>query len=304
VTRKNFLIPNIIFDLGQCPIFDHVSNGVVITDQNSTILYTNPAFTRITGYSKQEAKGNNPGLLHSGKHDKKFYQDMWGQITKKGYWEGEIWNRRKSGEIYPEFLTISTVPQEKKKFYYVAIFSDISFLKEDSKKKLHLAFYDPLTKLPNRTLYLDRIKNIIEESKNNKKNKIAIFYMDLDKFKSVNDTYGHYVGDLLLHNIGKRLMSLVRAGDTIARIGGDEFTAILKIEDDTFSASDLAYRILENIEKPFIIEKHKIGISISIGYCFFPKDAKTIEELIKKADKAMYTAKKTGKKVVSYSSIK
>lgn len=282
-------------------VFDYIRNGITITDKNSSILYTNPTFTRITGYSKIEAKGENPAILHSGRHDKKFFETMWKDIVSQGFWEGEIWNRRKSGEIYPEYLTISKLPQrDEDDFLYIAVFSDISYLKKDITEKLHLAFYDPLSELPNRSLFLDRVNQSIENAKNDPDKTIAIFYMDLDKFKHVNDTYGHCVGDELLKIVGKRLASIVRAGDTIARVGGDEFTALLTTAVDKMSISNFAQRILGNIEKPFMIDGNKIDISISIGISSYPKDAFTVEELLTTADKAMYVAKKSGTKIVSY----
>ncbi|MBX9786734.1 MAG: diguanylate cyclase [Alphaproteobacteria bacterium] len=306
MTEDNNSKKSIVIDLSQAPIiFDYINNGVTITDKISTILYTNSAFTRITGYSQEEAKGDNPGMLHSGRHDKKFYENMWAQIINQGFWEGEIWNRRKSGEIYPEYLTISKVPQENEnEFLYIAIFSDITFLKEDIDKKLHLAFFDPLTKLPNRNLYLDRVRQSTENTKRTTGKLVAVFYMDLDKFKSVNDTYGHYVGDELLNFVGMRLSSIVRKGDTIARIGGDEFTVILTNIHDKQSASHFAERIIEAIERPFIIEGHKIEISISIGISFYPDDTDNIDVLLANADEAMYKAKKTGAKIITHDEMK
>jgi diguanylate cyclase (GGDEF)-like protein/PAS domain S-box-containing protein len=293
---------HILINLENHPIiFDYINNGITITDKNSSILYTNPAFTKITGYSKEEAKGENPGILHSGRHDQHFFKDMWQSIINHGFWEGEIWNRRKSGEIYPEYLTISKVPQGAgDDFIYIAVFSDISFLKKDISKKLHLAFYDPLSELPNRRLFLDRINQHIEKAKNDSEKAFAVFYMDLDKFKHVNDTYGHCIGDQLLKMVGKRLTSIVRAGDTIARVGGDEFTVLLTTLPDKASASHFAKRIRDSIEKPFMIDGLKIDVSISIGISFYPEDASTVEELLTTADKAMYIAKKSGTKIVSY----
>ncbi|NNM58539.1 MAG: diguanylate cyclase [Legionellales bacterium] len=279
-------------------VFDYISNGIAITDEHSMILYTNPAFTRITGYTKEEMKGKNPGVLHSGRHEKHFYEEMWDEILKKGFWNGEIWNRRKSGEIYPEFLTISKINQNGANgILYIAIFADISFLKKDISQKLHLAFYDPLTELPNRTLYLDRINKNIETIKNGSEKKFSVFYMDLDKFKQVNDTYGHCVGDKLLKMVGERLASSIRTGDTVARMGGDEFAAIVMLNVDPHSMLSFSRRIIDTIEKPFIIDGHHINISISIGISSYPDDSRNVEALLVSADKAMYIAKKTGTKI-------
>lgn len=285
-------------------IFDFVKNGIAITNEQSVILYTNPAFTTITGYTKEEVKGQNPGMLHSGKHDATFYKALWQDILTKGFWEGEIWNRRKSGQIYPEFLTISKVTQQDtEQFYYIAIFSDITFLKKDINKNMQLAFYDPLTELPNRNLYLDRVNSVIEQAKNQTDKTVAIFYMDLDKFKQVNDTYGHCAGDQLLKMVGERFASITRAGDTIARIGGDEFAAILSANCEMDLVKKFANRIVTEIEKPFAIEGHEVNVSISIGISFYPNDASQIDKLLARADQAMYKAKKNHSRIEFYQAI-
>ncbi|MCL9682798.1 sensor domain-containing diguanylate cyclase [Legionella maioricensis] len=276
---------------GEQIIFDLISNGITITNQDSLILYTNPAFTNITGYTKEEVKGKNIGMIHSGYHDKLFYENMWDSITRTGVWEGEIWNRRKSGEIFPEFLTISQIEQDKDRlFFYIAVFSDITFLKSDINKKFHLAFYDPLTELSNRNMFYDRLNKLREK-------KITVFYMDLDKFKEVNDTYGHCIGDTLLNYVGKRLASICRAEDIVARIGGDEFAVILQSDSSKASAMELSERIVNSIEQPFNIDGRSISISISIGISFYPGDANYLEGLVSNADKAMYKAKKSGSKI-------
>jgi diguanylate cyclase (GGDEF)-like protein/PAS domain S-box-containing protein len=285
-------------------IFDLISNGIIITDENSYIIYTNPAFSKITGYSKTEVNGANPGMLHSGRHEREFYQDMWEKILNQGFWEGEIWNRRKSGQIFPEFLTITRINQPAtNKFYYIGVFSDISFLKKDVAKKLHLAFYDPLTELPNRNLYLERVNHIIHGMKDDKQRSIVIFYMDLDHFKQVNDTYGHCTGDKLLKVVGERLAAMTRSGDTIARMGGDEFTAILTTMTDKTSAIGFANRIQKKIEEPYHIDGHLINISISIGISFYPADSKNVDTLLDDADQAMYAAKKIGSTVVCFDTL-
>lgn len=279
-------------------IFDYMENGVLITNDCSQILYTNPAFTRITGYTQEEVKGKNPGMLHSGQHDELFYKNMWTSINKKGFWEGEIWNRQKSGKNYPEYLTITKIIQDNlNNFIYIAVFSDISYLEKDINKKLNLAFYDPMTELPNRNLFMDRINKSLVRDKSSPPKTVAIFYMDLDKFKPVNDTYGHCVGDKLLKMVGKRLSKLTRADDTIARIGGDEFAAIITTYDNQFSFTDLAERIVNKIEEPFNIDGYPISISISIGISISLKGDDDVETLLARADKAMYIAKKGQSKI-------
>jgi len=293
----------IAIQLGKMPvIFDHIQNGVLITDASASIIYTNPAFTKITGYSKDEVLGQNPEILHSGNHDIAFYQSIWKKLNKNGFWEGEVWNRRKTGEIYPEYLTISTLElHQSDDHLYIGIFSDISYLKKDIKQKLHLAFYDALTELPNRNLFMDRASSIIEYADGKP---VAIFFMDLDHFKLANDKSGHHIGDKLLQLVGERLKSCMRSGDTVARMGGDEFAAILPSVNDKNIATDVAKRIVEKTEKPFVIGDTTINISISIGMSFYPKDALNLETLLIHADKAMYVAKKNGSKIESYDTIK
>lgn len=282
-------------------VFDRIQNAILITSAKSEIVYVNPACTRLTGYSLEELIGQNPGMFHSGRHDKKFYEKMWTSINENGYWEGEIWNRKKSGEIIPEYLTISTlVGVDNSPGNYIAISSDISYLQKDMEKKMKLAFYDPLTELPNRSLYRDRVNQAINLGQNDVSLKHAILFMDLDKFKQVNDTYGHLVGDELLKLVGERLSSVIRTGDTIARVGGDEFTAVLNGIKDQSDVAKLATRIVDTIEKPFVIDEHKINISISVGVCLFPANGHEVDELLTKADKAMYKAKREKSKIQFY----
>jgi two-component system, chemotaxis family, CheB/CheR fusion protein len=281
-------------------VFDRIKNGIIITDENSIILYCNPGFTQITGYTSDEAVGENITILRSGRHNNNFYQQMQDKILREGFWEGEIWNRRKSGQIYPELLTISKLTQAKRN-YYIGVFSDITFLEEDVEKKLHLAFYDPLTELPNRHLYFDRARHALAQAEHSEKKPVTIAFMDLDNFKEINDQLGHDIGDKVLKIVGERLTSTVRANDTIARIGGDEFTAILNSSTDKTSATRFAKRIIDTIEQPFILEGHTIKISMSIGLSFYPTDSDNINELLKHADQAMYIAKRGPEKIVCYS---
>lgn len=286
-------------------IFNHIQNGILITNRFSEIIYVNPAYCRLTGYSQEELIGNKPGIMHSGRHDKKFYEEMWQNIQDNNVWEGEIWNRRKSGEIYPVYLTISALNEvDGLNDHYIGVNTDITYLKKDIYKQLQLALYDPLTELPNRTLYRDRASQSIESGKLNTDLKHAIFFMDLDKFKQVNDHFGHLAGDHLLKLVGKRLSSVVRACDTVARVGGDEFTAIINDIKDENSVSDLAKRMVDAIEKPIEIDGHIIHISISIGISLYPHDATNLDELLNFADKAMYVAKKDKSKIEFYDASK
>ncbi len=274
-------------------IFKTVSNGVTITDQHSKILFVNKGFSQVTGYSSEEAIGGNPGMLHSGMHDGSFYKEMWQKITKEGVWEGQIWNRRKSGEVYPEILTITKVKLgDSNDYVFVAIFTDISFLEEDIDKVYNLAFYDPLTKLPNRQLFMDRINKQYESiqrdlSPHNSKTEFALLFMDLDKFKAVNDTFGHCAGDKLLQAVADQLSTVIRKGDTLARLGGDEFVILLpKFGDDSFIKT-LCGRLVDRCQSIHEIDGNEIDISISIGVAVFTQDARTIEGLLECADKAM-----------------
>lgn len=288
-----------VIDIKQSPIiFDYISNGIMITDDKSKIIYVNPAYSKITGYTEKDVIGENPGMLHSGYHDEDFYQAMWEAIVKNGAWEGEVWNRRKSGAIYPEFLTITKINlNESGDQFYIGIFSDISFMKKDAEKKLHLAYYDPLTELANRTLFSNRAEFCLDQAKQNHSS-FAIFFMDLDKFKMINDTHGHVVGDQLLRIIGSRLKAIIRSGDTIARVGGDEFAAVLQNLNEPSAAITFAERVVAEIEKPFELNAVECHVSISIGISFYPTNGLNVDELIIKADKAMYEAKRTKNKIV------
>lgn len=282
-------------------VFEYIQNGIVVTNRDSSVVYINPAYTKISGYSLEEMLGSNPGMLHSGRHDKQFYETMWSSIQNKGFWEGEIWNRRKSGVIYPEYLTISSLTDLNGDVcYYVGIFSDICDLKVDMYNKLKLAFYDPLTELPNRMLYHDRVENVLKDSHAEPKPCHAIFFMDLNKFKIINDTYGHLAGDSLLKMVGKRLSSVVRSGDTVARIGGDEFTAVLNNVKDKAYVDEVANRMIDAVEKPFAIDGVEVTPSLSIGISLFPFDGTKTDDLISHADKAMYDAKNAHHKIQYY----
>lgn len=280
-------------------IFDHVENGILITDDALNIFYVNPAFSKITGYSEKEVINKKSEILYSGFHEEVFYKKMWQKIAEQGFWEGEIWNRRKSGQVYPEFLTLTKVSlKQPKQQFYISIFSDISFLERDVEKKLHLAYYDPLTKLPNRLLYNNRAEFLLEQAMEQPHQPVAIYFIDLDKFKEVNDTYGHVIGDKLLQVVGKRLKAIARGCDTIARIGGDEFAAVTPNIKDVSSAMIFAQRIVDCIEKPFSINNITCHISVSIGISFFPTDGSNIDELMIKADRAMYNAKRDNNKIM------
>ncbi|MDH4318757.1 MAG: EAL domain-containing protein, partial [Desulfobulbaceae bacterium] len=275
-------------------VIENTGEAVVITDGEATIIEVNPSHERLTGYRAEEVIGQNPRMMKSGRHDEQFYVEMWKTIIDTGSWEGEIWDRRKNGEIYPKWLTINTIGEPQRgKGYYVGIFTDISYYKETEKQLERLAFYDPLTGLPNRALFRDRLTHQMTECKR-MGGILALFFIDLDRFKYVNDSLGHDVGDNLLVQVAKRLAGSVRASDTVSRLGGDEFTVILDGKDD-FSIGAVADKIIAQLERPFWLKGKEVFIGASIGIALYPADGDNYETLTKNADVAMYHAKESGK---------
>ncbi|CAK0781902.1 Diguanylate cyclase [Gammaproteobacteria bacterium] len=278
-------------------IIHHAAQGIIITDTQLRIQMVNPAFTRLTGYATEEAIGKNPRFLQSKRHDTAFYQTLWKQLLENGDWQGEIWNRRKNGEVYAEWLSLSAIRDTHGNVtHYVGMFSDISRLKEAEEDLERLAFYDALTGIPNRILFRDRLNQAIKDnSRHDGNHKTAMFYLDLDWFKQVNDTHGHAVGDLLLQEVARRLTALVRDMDTVARIGGDEFAMVIKYIPDESVAGDIAAKIVVAIKEPFILRGITCHVGTSIGIALYPDDADNPETLVKIADTAMYEAKKYGR---------
>jgi two-component system CheB/CheR fusion protein len=276
-------------------VFDRAGEGIVITDPNQNILTVNGAFTEVTGYEAQEVIGKCPNLLSSGKHDKSFYQDMWSHVKAHGRWQGEIWNKRKNGDIYPEWLTINTVRLPSGDVSnYVGVFSDLSIVKESHSRVEFLATHDELTGLPNRTLFMDRLRQAIAHS-GRSGTSFAMLFLDLDNFKVVNDSMGHAAGDDLLKEIATRLRDCVRTGDTVARFGGDEFA--LLVEEATATEAEMAAnRIAEAMLRPHPISRQSVYPGASIGICMYPNDGLDPETLLKNADSAMYQAKDGGKR--------
>ncbi|HCU05496.1 MAG TPA: hypothetical protein DIC51_04270 [Coxiellaceae bacterium] len=280
--------------LMQC-VFHNVSSGIVITDKNATIVDVNMAFTKITGYSRKEIIGQNPRILHSDYQEANFYKKMWKNLLEQGYWQGSIWDRRKDNSVYPELLTIQRILDDvKQDYYFIGIFSEITLFKEKT-TTLNLAYYDPLTHLPNRQLllaHLDNLFNLSNRQSGRKDFEIHCFFIDLDRFKPVNDTYGHLVGDKLLIQVVERIQSCIRKADFMARIGGDEFI-IITVSNAEFNVNQFCDKITRQLNKKFVIDHHKIRISVSIGISYYTRNSRSIEKLIKKADKAMYQAKAT-----------
>jgi diguanylate cyclase (GGDEF)-like protein/PAS domain S-box-containing protein len=284
-------------------VFENTIDGVLVTDVENNIVHVNDAFCAITGYTLEIVKGKNPRVLKSGTHDKQFYQKMWEQLNKDGYWQGEITNRKKNGEIYIEWLSINTIKNVSGEVEnYIGIFSDVTHQRKDAHKQAYLATHDPLTGLSNRLLLNDRLEHAISHASRFGKC-ISLIFCDLDNFKPINDTYGHNVGDEILKHIASYLKKTLRREDTICRFGGDEFIILIE-ELENFKLLDNILKKINNITNtPCIIDGNTIHIGMSIGASIFPDDGINAEELIQSADEAMYRAKKQGKNRIEYSKV-
>ncbi len=273
-------------------VFENTREGVVITDLTPRILGVNRAFTEITGYQEEEILGRNPSLLRSGRQDSMFYQAMWQSIRETGHWQGEIWNRRKDGEVRPQLLSVSTVRDgDGLPIYYVGVMTDISQLKQSEERLEHLAHYDPLTQLPNRLLLLSRLEHVMERAERYRR-RAAVLFIDLDNFKVINDSLGHPTGDTLLSALARRLRGRLRDEDTLGRLGGDEFLVILEDLERVGDAATVAEVLIRLLEQSFVLPAgEEVHIGASIGISFYPDDGMTVTELIKNADIAMYQAK-------------
>ncbi|WP_332821399.1 putative bifunctional diguanylate cyclase/phosphodiesterase, partial [Pseudomonas sp.] len=275
-------------------VFDATQDGVLVTDSDQHIVHVNPAFTRITGYSPEEIIGRRPNHLSSGRHDQAFYQSLWHALAARGNWSGEIWNRRKNGEIYPQWQRIRAIHDEKGELsHYVAVFSDISALKRSQSELDHLAHHDPLSGLPNRLLFTERVENAIKRAKSAQQG--AVLLIDLDHFKHINESLGHNIGDLLLKAVGERLAAQLGEGMTLARLGGDEFGLLCENCLDAPQAASLAQLLLNSLGAPFNLEKHEFYMSASIGISLFPSDAENLEQVLRNADSALSKAKSSGR---------
>lgn len=275
--------------------FENSNEGIIITDSKAKIVSTNRAFSKITGYRQNEVIGKKTSILNSGIHDKNFFENMWESLKNHSTWQGEIWNKRKNGEIYPEWLSIAKALNPKyNEEFYIAIFTDISSLKEADKKIHFYANHDVLTKLANRVQFESHLKSTIESCKR-RESKMALFFIDLDKFKDINDTYGHTVGDEMLKAVAKRLEQSIRKEDFIARLGGDEFVLIIKDVKNSEDMITLACKLNENIKEPITLDDKVFFMTLSIGISIFPDHGKDSEDLIKNSDAAMYVVKENGR---------
>ena len=276
-------------------VFENTTEAVIVTDADNLIKTVNPGFTQITGYSADEVIGRSPAILTSGRHGPEFYRDMWQTLERADSWEGEIWNRRKNGEVFPEWLSISVIRNDDGEIVeHVAVFSDITRRKAAEQKIRWQANYDALTELPNRSLFLDRLTNALSMSKREHW-MTALMFIDLDRFKVVNDTLGHIAGDSLLQQVAKRLAGCVRRSDTVSRLGGDEFTVILQNIIRQENAGEIAKNIIRSLSRPFEIDGQDVQIGASIGITLYPEDGKDSTTLIRNADLSMYQAKLAGR---------
>lgn len=272
-------------------VFDVCQEGIMVTDAERRIIDVNPAFSRITGYSRAEALGHTPAMLQSDRHDRGFYAAMDRALAREGRWNGEVWNRRKTGEVYAELLSISTVPDDSGGIgHYVAIFSDISGIKAHQQELDRIAHYDPLTSVPNRRLLGDRMTQALAEARRTGQ-RLAVCMMDLDGFKPVNDTLGHEAGDRLLIEIARRLTRVMRAGETVARLGGDEFVLILR---DVRSLA-VFERVLQTVGAPVTLPHGVVRVSASLGITYFQGGDADGDQLLREADHALYQAKACGR---------
>ncbi|MEH6434377.1 bifunctional diguanylate cyclase/phosphodiesterase [Massilia sp. DD77] len=279
-------------------VLEHIADGVMVLDVHGKIVATNPAFTQITGYTESEALGRHSSLTRkpgdSGK-DEQFYQALWRDLAETGFWRGELWDTRKNGEVYLEWLTVSAVRDDGDAVtHYVCVFSDITKVKESQEKLDHLAHHDPLTALPNRLLVHDRLQHAMARASRDGE-QLALLFIDLDRFKNVNDTLGHHVGDELLKQVASQLAGCLREGDTLARLGGDEFLVLLEDVGGAAGAARVAEKLMHMFERSFTVSGYELFVTGSVGISLFPQDAADLNMLIRNADVAMYQAKARGR---------
>lgn len=281
-------------------VFTNASEGMTITDASTKIIAVNPAFCQITGYCKEEIIGKTPKILNSGRQNKTFYQSMWDTLNSKGQWKGEIWNLRKDGSIFPEWLSITAInDSDNQPSHYIGVFTDITERKQNEARIHHLAHHDALTGLPNRLLLLERIQHGIQATASDSL-KTAVIFIDLDRFKNINDTLGHSVGDDLLIQVAQRGLSILRETDTFCRQGGDEFVAVLTGLSCRQEAGRICGELLNALCQPYLLVGHELTVSGSAGIAVYPEDGDNATELLRKADLAMYRAKEIGRNTFCY----
>lgn len=281
-------------------VFESALEGIMVTDRHARIERVNQAFTRLTGYTEDEVVGRDPGLLSSGRQTPDFYKQLWHSLTTDGHWQGEIWNRRKTGELFLEYLTITSIRDNEGEIsHYAAIFSDITQRRQAEERLGYLATHDVLTDLANRALFEERLAHAIAQAKRLDR-KVAVMYLDLDRFKLVNDTLGHNAGDEVLKMVAGRIVAEVRASDTVARMGGDEFALVLEDVEDVRDVGRIARKLLDEVGRAIEIGGREIFVTPSIGISIYPDDGAEAEQLILLADQAMYGAKSRGRNVFQF----
>jgi len=281
-------------------VFEHSGEAILITDPDNRIITVNDAFTRLTGYAQAEAVGRNPKLLAAGRTTAEEYQAMWRALAQDGYWEGEIWDRRKDGSQYPKWLAISVVRGENGEVLnYIGRFNDITAQKRAEEQIRRLAHHDPLTGLPNRFTLRGRLEQALAAAPRDK-GKVAIMFIDLDRFKTINDSFGHQVGDALLVEVAQRLQACVRQSDVVARLGGDEFVVVVTGVESGIAVANVGEKILAELSRPYPIAGRDLSTTPSVGIAIFPDDGDNAERLMQNADTAMYNAKANGRNNCRY----
>ncbi|MQX36190.1 diguanylate cyclase domain-containing protein [Roseospira navarrensis] len=272
-------------------VYEYSSEGILVTDRNACILTVNPAFTRMTGYTQAELVGQTPSMLRSNRHNGDFYQDMWTTLERQGVWQGEVWNRRKTGEPYLQSMSINRAADPSDHdIRYVAVCRDITDSHLQDEKIRYLAFHDALTNLPNRLVLMDRMRQAIARA-DREGGRLALVYIDLDRFKEVNDTLGHEIGDLLLQQVAQRISDQLRASDTAVRMGGDEFVILMEGQTPRDHYPRVCHALTEAVTAPMTLKGHTVQVGVSLGIAFYPDDAGDMDTLLKRADAAMYRMK-------------
>jgi len=285
-------------------VFNQSSEGILITDAHADIVTVNRGFEALTGYSKRDVVGRNPRIMKSDVHDAEFFAEMWRILIATGRWEGEVWDRRKSGEVFAKWLSISASKDDQgRTTHYIGIFRDITAAKRTEARLEQLAHYDPVTGLPNRILFVDRLRQAMARALRHGM-QVAVMFLDLDEFKTVNDSLGHRAGDRLLAAVASRLATQIRQSDTLARLGGDEFTVVVPDVKMVREATAVARKLISAFEQPFQIDGHELYTSTSIGVSLYPFDGGDVDRLLRAADAAMYVAKRQGKNRYQFHSAK
>jgi diguanylate cyclase (GGDEF)-like protein/PAS domain S-box-containing protein len=283
-------------------VFEHSQEAMMVTDAQARVVAVNPAFTRLTGFAPDDVLGRNPRFQNSGRHDASFFQTMWETLQHTGHWQGKIWNRKKSNEVYLAWESIARIENaQQHTTHFVAVFSDISTLHTAYERLHHLAHHDSLTGLKNRLLFLSHLTGALQRCKRHQR-QLALLFLDLDQFKRVNDTLGHAAGDALLCHVARCLTSTVRAEDSVARLSGDEFVVTLEDISGRGDAALMARKLLDALQKPLNLNPHPLVAQASVGIAMFPSDAQTPNALLHAADSAMYRAKRGGSHGYAFSS--